>query len=284
MATRVRQSYAIHADETPVTLLQPRRAAYAWVYLGDAANPFTVFDLTPGRSQDHPTRFLAGYTGFVHADALQQYADVYAGGAAHVGCFAHARRKFVAAADAGDGRADEAVGLIRRLYAVERALPPLDSSPDAEAVRHARRQAEAVPVLAALRARLDRHAPAALPKSPLGQAITYAVRNWAALVRYVEHGFLSIDNNLAERTLRPVAVGRNNWGVIGSAAAGPTAAVLYSVVGTCKHLGIDPFAYLRDVLPRLHALAADTTDEQLTPLLPDRWRADRSKTATPPAA
>ena len=124
---------------------------------------------------------------------------------------------------------------------------------------------------------LDEERPRALPKSALGQAIGYALNNWAALARYLEQGYLAIDNNLSERTLRAIALGRNNWGVIGSEAGGQTAAVLYSVVGTCKHLGIDPFAYLRDALPGVFALGEKPQLEQLLDWLPDRWLLNRTR-------
>ena len=114
--------------------------------------------------------------------------------------------------------------------------------------------AKAIPtVLAELKRWLDEQKPGALPKTLLGKAIGYALNNWAALCRYGEQGYLAIDNNLSERTLRAIALGRNNWGVIGSETGGKTAAVLYTMVGTCKHLRIDPFAYLRDALPGLFA-------------------------------
>lgn len=199
----------------------------------------------------------------------------------HCCCWAHARRKFVAASEAGDTRAEAALTLIRQLYAVERKLSPLLSPSDEpgsveqrrqrEEQRRARRQRDAKPVLEELERWLDRERAGALPKSPLGQAITYARNNWQALSRYLEAGFLAVDNNLSERTLRAVAVGRNNWGVIGSEAGGNTAAVLYSVTATCRHLGIDPFAYLRDALPGLFALGEKPTAEQLIDWLPDRW-------------
>src|SRR5262249_52443930 len=105
-----------------------------------------------------------------------------------------------------------------------------------------RRQAE--PVLTELKGWLDEQRPKALPKSPLGQAIGYALNNWEALERYLEQGYLAIDNNLSERTLRAIALGRNNWGVRGSEPGGRTGAVLYTLVETCKHLSIDPFAHL----------------------------------------
>jgi hypothetical protein len=126
-------------------------------------------------------------------------------------------------------------------------------------------------VLVALKRWLDEQRLQALPKSPLGAAIGYALNHWEALRRYLEQGYLCIDNNLSERTLRAIALGRNAWGVIGSEAAGRTAAVLYTLVGTCKHLGIDPFVYLRETLPGLFALGEEPTTEQLTEWLPDGW-------------
>jgi transposase len=283
MRRRILLSRVVHTDDTPVPFREPGKnrtgRGHLWAYLGDPAHPYAVFDFTPGYSRDGPTQFLAGYTGYVQADALKQYAGVYAAGATHVCCFAHARRKFVAAADAGDELAGEALGLIRRLYSIERSLPVFGSSPDAEAVRHARRQADVVPVLAELRGWLDRHQAGVLPKTPLGQAISYARTNWDALARYTEAGFLTIDNNRSERCLRQVALGRNNWGVAGSAAGGRTAATLYSIIATCRQLGLDPFAYLRAALPALFELGDEPSDADLTPWLPDVWLARRAASA-----
>ena len=162
----------------------------------------------------------------------------------------------------------------RRLYAVERTLPPLDTAGHIER-RRAIRQARARPVLAELKAWLDGEAKTMLPKSPLAEAVRYVLNRWPAFERYTERGDLTIDNNLSERTLRPIAVGRGNWTFLGSASAGGCAAKHYTVVGTCRHLGIDPFAYLRDTLPALHALGEKPTPEQLADLLPDRWAARR---------
>ena len=106
-----------------------------------------------------------------------------------------------------------------------------------------------------------------MPKSPIGQAIGYARSNWAALLRYTQHGELGIDNNLAERMLRAQAIGRRNWTFLGSDRGGRTAAILYSLTGSCKHLDIDPFAYLADTLGRLPSRPAGRLDE----LLPDIW-------------
>src|SRR5262249_37433600 len=186
---------------------------------------------------------------------------------------AHARRKFVSASEGGDSRAQAALQLIAQLYTIEQELPALLPPSDdpleqqqrrqREEQRRQLRQLQSQPVLDELKQWLDEQRGQTLPKSPLGQAIGYALNNWKALCRYVEQGYLAIDNNLSERTLRGIALGRNNWGLIGSETGGQTAAVLYTVVGTCKRLGIDPFAYLREALPGLFALGPKPSAEQL---------------------
>jgi transposase len=299
MHQRLLLSRVIHGDDTGVKLrvegADRTSKAHLWACIGDADYPYVVFDFTVGYSAEGPEKFLEGYKGYFQADALAQYGGLYGEGVDHVCCWAHARRKFVAALEAKDGRADAALELIGKLYAVERALPPLLPPSDDPADQERRRQREeqrrqirqlrAVPILAELKRWLDGQRPKALPKSPFGQAVGYALNNWEALGRYVEQGYLAIDNNLSERTLRAVALGRNAWGVIGSEAGGRTAAVLYSVVSTCKHLGIDPFAYLREALPGLFALGEKPTAGQLTAWLPDRWHLDRAKQpAAAPAA
>jgi transposase len=296
MHRRLLLSRVIHGDDTGVKLrvagADRTRPAHLWVAIGDADYPYVVFDFTADYTAQGPEQFLAGYTGYFQADALAQYEGLYGlDGMKHVCCWAHARRKFVAALDGGDERGHHALELIRKLYASERTLPPLLAPSDDPVVREQRRQREedrrqtrhreAEPVLAELATWLTAQRPSALPKSPLGTAVGYATNNWAALRRYVEQGYLAIDNNLSERTLRAVALGRNNWGVLGSATGGQTAAVLYSVVGTCKHLGIDPFAYLRDALPALFALGDEPTGEQLLDWLPDRWLLRRARESPP---
>jgi transposase len=292
MHERVLLSGVIHGDDTGVKLrvkgADKTRKAHLWVYIGEADYPYAVFDFTADYTAAGSQRFLKGYTGYLQADALAQYEGLYASGLVkHCCCWAHARRKFVAAAEAGDSRAEAALALIRQLYATERKLPPLlppSDEPGAAQQRRQReeqrrdtRQAQAKPVLDELEKWLDKERSSALPKSALGQAITYARNNWVALGRYLEAGSLPIDNNLSERTLRAVAVGRNNWGVVGSEVGGKTAATLYSVVATCKHLGIDPLAYLSDALPGLFALGDKPTAEQLTDWLPDRWLLRRTR-------
>jgi transposase len=277
MQQRKLLSRVIHSDDTGVKLRVPKEKhthqAHLWAYLGDADYPYVLFDFTVDTALG-PEKFLTGYQGYLQADALAQYEGLYGLGVQHVCCWAHARRKFVTALESGTELAGKALELIRRLYVIERELPALLALSDDPVQQEQRRQREeerkrirqvrAKSILLELKAWLDEQKPKALPKSPLGVAIGYALNNWTALERYVESGILSIDNNLSERMLRAIALGRNNWGVIGSEAGGKTAAVLYSIVGTCKHLGIDPFAYLRETLPGLFALGEKPTAEQLT--------------------
>jgi transposase len=292
MHRRLLLSRVIHGDDTGVKLRVPGSSrttrAHLGTGIGDADYPYVVFDFTGDYTADGPKQFLAGYKGYFQADALAQYEGLDGDDKVkHVCCVAHARRKFVAAHDAGDERAAKALEMIGKLYAIERALPPLLPPSDDPAQRDQRRQCEeqrrqlrqrdAEPVWAELSKWLGEQKPGALPTSPLGTAIGYASNNWGALKRYLEQGFLALDNNLSERTLRAIARGRNAWGVIGSDVGGQTAAVLYSVVGTCKHLLIDPFAYLRDALPGLFALGEKPSAEQLLDWVPDRWLLNRTR-------
>jgi len=143
---------------------------------------------------------------------------------------------------------------------------------DADALRLELRRAKSVAEWTSLRQWLETLGKDALPKSPTGKAVAYALNHWEALNRHVEYGWLSIDNNAAERALRPIAVGRNNWLFVGSQTGGETAAILFSLTSSCRRNGIDPFAYLRDVFGRLPDLRNRSTDpEAIAALLPHRW-------------
>ncbi len=179
-----------------------------------------------------------------------------------VGCFAHARRKFYDARTSDPERAHEALARIRALYAVEGK--GLD-----DAGRLALRRERSAPPLERLGTWLDEQARVVLPKSPIGGAIGYALSNWAALNRFSEAGYLTIDNNASERAVKPVALGRKNWLFAGSEGGGRTAAILFILATTCKALEIDPFSYLRDVLDRVCTHPA----RRVADLLPDRRRA-----------
>jgi transposase len=277
MQQRILQSRVIHSDDTPVPFQVPGReqasTGHLWVYIGDAQHPYTLFDFTTHYRRDGPAGILQGYTGYLQADALAQYEGLYATGQVkHVACWAHARRKFVEAQGSDAANAEAALAFIGRLYTVEKDLRRITATAATEGLRQQQRHAQATPILEEFRDWLDQQSRQALPKSPLRQAVQYVLTNWEALGRYREQAYLSIDNNLSERTLRQVALGRKNWLFCGSAAGGHTAAVLYSVVGTCKHLGLDPFAYLREALPGLSALGDKPGEEGLAYWLPDVWQ------------
>jgi transposase len=284
---RLLGSRVIHSDDTPVPFLErgrdKARDGHLWVYIGDRDHPYVVFDFTAHYRRDGPEQFLRGYAGYLQADALAQYEGLFTTGeVVHVACNAHARRRFVEAQASAPAEAEEALKYIRKLYKVERELADRFEAED-DAGRQQYRCAQTAAARQEFHAWLIGQRARALPKSPLGEAVGYALSNWEALMRYTEQGYLSIDNNLSERTLRQVVVGRANWQFCGSAAGGHTAAALYSVVGTCKHLGMDPFAYLRDVLPALCALGDGPHEEALADWLPDAWQ-KRQQASAPSAA
>ncbi len=190
-------------------------------------------------------------------------------------CNAHARRKFYEARTSDALRAHQALAYYSQLYELERHAKDFTDTQ-----RLQMRQDLAVPILNQFHAWLEAQRPQVLPKSPLAEALGYALNNWTALVRYTEAGFLDIDNNVAEREMKRIAIGRKNWLFVGSPQGGQTAAVLLSFTSTCQRLAVEPWAYLQDVLTRLPTTPA----EQLADLLPDRWQAARlAKLATPPA-
>jgi transposase len=267
MVARVLASKIIWTDDTPVPVLDrtlPKtRQGRFWVYAGDDRHPYSVYDYTASRSRDGPEHFLKGFQGYLQADAFAGYDRLCAGpGVTEVACWAHARRKFYDARTTAPVLAHEALARIGQLYDVERRAKEW-SAVD----RGALRQRESVALLNSFGDWLVEQKLRVLPKSPGGQAISYALANWQALCRYPEDGELSIDNNLSERALRAQAVGRKNWLFVGSDNGGRTAAVLFSMTASCKRHGIDPFRYLADVLRRLPTTATDHVAE----LLPDIW-------------
>jgi hypothetical protein len=187
---------------------------------------------------------------------------------------AHVRRKHWEAQSSDLMRSTVMLAYIRLLYDVEREAR--DRKLGGEA-RRALRQAKSKPILDDIHRYLEREQPHVLPKSPEGEAIAYTLSNWKALNRYCEDGDLEIDNTGAERSLRGIAVGRHNWTFYGSDHGGRTAAVLSSLIATCKRLGVNPFAYLRDVFARI----SSHPHSRLAELLPDQWQAARQP--APPA-
>jgi len=316
MKAQVLQSHVVNTDDTPV-LVQNRLGkasgrGYLWVYIGDGKQ--AVFDFTDNRSRAGPVSFFGNYSGYVQADAYSGYQELFQKTGrqddprcVEVGCWAHARRKFYDARLDDRRRCTEMLGLIRRLYDVERrakeeiadraahaiaseSAAAFPNQPDrsrgavesstrtrndeiaADAkIRLKLRGERSVPVLAEIRERLEAWSIELLPKNPVAQAVGYALGRWTALTRYVEDGRLSIDNNVSERTLRMAAVGRKNWMFFGSEAGGHRAAVIYSLTASCKLCGIDPFAYLRDAITQ----TCNPTFKDFADLTPLAWQANQ---------
>jgi transposase len=280
MKQRVLSSKVLQTDDTPVAVLDPAlprtRTGRIWTYVGNLDHLYTVYDYTPNRSRDGPDAFLKDFRGFLQADAYSAYDHLYVEterSVVEVGCWAHSRRRFFEAQSSDVMRSTVMLAYIRLLYDVEREARDRGLNADQ---RRALRQARSLPVLADIKAYLEAERPNVLPKSPEGQAIAYTLSNWDALVRYCSDGDLAIDNNGAERSLRGIVVGRRNWMFYGSDNGGRTAAVLTSLIATCKRLRIDPFAYLRDVFGRISTHPQSQIDE----LLPDRWMAARASLAS----
>jgi len=286
MVDQVRASKVIHTDDTPVKV-QDRsrtqtRTGRFWVYLGDDEHPYTVFTYTPNRSRDGPMEFLRDWGKaervYLQADAFGGYDGIYAGEAGghvtEVACWAHARRKFYDARTSAPAISTQALAYIRLLYDVEGQAKQSAKKAriDLASARYRLRQELSVPRLAQFRTWLEsqqaEHGGPVLPKSPMGQAIQYALNQWDALCVYTTDGRLMIDNNASENALRRVAVGRKNWLFAGSDNGGRTAATLFSLIATCQRHQVEPMAYLRDVLTRIAA----TPVSRLADLLPDRWQ------------
>jgi transposase len=240
--------------------------------MGDSVAPAVWFQYSPDRKGIRVQQHLADFRGILQADGYAGYEPLYERGqASEAACWAHARRKFFELQDTRPSPiAKEALARIAQLYGIEsriRGRPPDE--------RCAIRQAEAVPVLADLKAWMERTLAQVSSKSDLAQAIRYSLTRWKALTRYASDGRIEIDNNAVEREIRAVAMGRKNYLFMGSDAGGERAAALYSLLGTAKLNGIDPEAYLRHVLGRI----ADHPVNRVAELLP--WNVAAQLHSTP---
>jgi transposase len=287
MAAQVRTGRKVHVDETPVPVQQPadkrkkRRQrgkkpradkGYLWAYVGDREHPYTVYDYTPSRNRAGPLRFFEEYSGYVQADDFPGYDALYrTGRMTEVACWAHARRKFHDAHASDRERSYAALAMIRELYELERELH--DASDDE---RRAQRQSRAKPILDRIEVWLHQEHLRVLPKSLIGKAIAYTLKLWPSLTRYLEDGCLDIDNNAAERAIKPLVIGRKNWLFAGSNDGARRGAILASVVATCKRHDVDPFAYLRDLFDRLPTFRGETAE-----LCPGAWKVTAEADATP---
>jgi transposase len=266
MIQRVLQSHVIGTDDTVMPMQAPEKARQArmWVYVGDAANPYNVFDFTLSRSRDGPAKFLAGYRQTLLADAYGGYDGVVVGNEiTRAGCWAHARRKFVDAEKSHPQIAAEAVGWIKRLYAVEELGKALDVP-----ARLALRQQESIPILSSLKDRLFTWRDQLLPKHPMSEAVGYLLNQWTELQVFTADGAVPMDNNTCEREMKRICLNRKNSLFVGNERGGRTAAILSSLTSTCRRHGVDPQLYLTQLLTNLPA----TPIGQINHWLPDDWK------------
>ena len=272
MTQRVLKSKVIHTDDTQVKLIDHdingTVLARYWAYVGDHAYPYTVYDFTRTRGRDGPQKFLKDYSGYLHADAYSAYDGIYLdshGEIIEVACWAHCRRYWWKLREQDPERASYVLSIVKRLYDVEKLGRDQTSEQ-----RHDLRQTHSAPLLQELKVWLDKQR--VLPKSNTGEALTYTLNQWDALNRYLEDGDLAIDNNISERSVKPIAIGRKNWLFVGSEEAGRRAGLLMSLIASCKANRVEPWHYLKDVFTRLPLPETD-----LESLLPDRWLEDNPK-------
>ena len=271
----------LQMDESTVQVLkEPGKTAQSKSYLwlqrgGPPEQPVVLFDYDPSRSQAVPKRLLEGFTGYLQTDGYDGYNAVVAvNGLIHVGCMAHARRKFSEAVKAQgkkkqNGKAHRGLALVQKLYRIEKQTRTL--TPEA---RHEHRQHHARPLLDKLRDWLDEALPQVPPTSTTGKALNYLHNEWPKLIRYLDDGRLAIDNNLAENAIRPFVVGRKNWLFSNSVKGVKASANLYSLIETAKANGLEPYAYLRYLFTELPGA---TTVEAIEALLPGTIDKDQIK-------
>ena len=278
----------LHADETTLQVLhEPGRPAettsYMWLYRsGLDGPPIVLFDYQETRSKEHPRRFLEGFEGYLHVDGYSGYNDIP--GVKLVGCWAHARRKFNEAHNALPAQERKKptaarIGLeyCNRLFKIERALK--DASPEE---RHAERQRLSRLVLDAFWTWLQEQSGQVLPKSTLGQAVSYCLNQWTKLTVFLEDGHLELDNNRSERSIKRFVIGRKNFLFANTPRGARASAIAYSLVETAKENGLDPYLYLEYLFERLPNIPSDdrTAMDDLLPWsdrLPDRIRRRQKK-------
>jgi transposase len=273
----LRASY-IQADETivPVQMHDGRGSnhqAYLWQYgtVSNGSGGETVFDFQLGRGRDGPAKFLKDWNGILQTDGYQVYDQVGGTGLIHVGCWAHARRKFVEAVKVNpkDGAAIAMVTRMDALFLVDRHARQQKLGMDERA---ALRREHARPWVDEIYSECVKLRSQLLPKSALGEAVSYTLNMWTKLRRCLEHAEVELSNNVAENSMRPVALGRKNWLHVGSAKSGPKVAAILSVVESCRRIGAPVKEYLLAVLPGMNQRKLS----EVAPLTPSRWHAARA--------
>jgi transposase len=270
LVEKVKSSHYIQADETPVPVLSKEKEGsthkgYHWLYYA-VHEKLVCFDYQKGRGREGPLKFLENFSGGLQTDGYSAY-DIFdhKKDIVHLACMAHARRHIENSLENDKDRAEAMMKLIQALYMTERKAREqgLDFGQ-----RLVLRQNESAPVFKEIEEWLKENLTQVLPKSAIGQAIIYMTNQLPGLKRYLENGAWEIDNNLAENSIRPIALGRKNYMFAGSHEGAQRAAMMYSFLGTCKKNDVEPFAWLTDVLTKL----PDTKKSELDSLLPQNWK------------
>lgn len=254
------------ADETPIPVLIKDKPGsthkgFHWVYYSPLEK-LVCFDYRKGRGRDGPREFLDGFQGVLQSDGYNAYNEFEnREGITMLACMAHTRRKFDKSLINDPDRASHMLSMIQNLYEVERKAREEGLTHDQ---RKELRQEVSVPILGEMETWLKDQLTDVLPKSSIGEAIQYTLKQWKRLVKYTEDGRWEIDNNLVENSIRPVAVGRKNYLFAGSHEGARRAAMIYSFLGTCKINDVEPFSWLKDVLTRI----PDQSIQKLEELLP----------------
>jgi transposase len=261
-------SDVLFSDDSPVRLLEPglgkTRQARVWSYCGSLLHRQIVYEFTESREQKWPLEFLKGYKGVLQVDAYPGYSALWELDRIIAAfCWAHSRRRFIEAEETDKERSQIAFAFIQRLYAIEREIKGI-----APKRKKRVRLSRATKILTRFKKWLDVEIQNVLPKSPIGQAIQYTRGHWEGLLTYTKNGAVEIDSNRVERSIRGWKLGLNNWLFLGSEDGGQWGAVLFSLIESCKLQGINPEAYLKDVLVRI----STTPQSQIETLMPRNWR------------
>jgi transposase len=257
----------IQADETPVAVQMhdgrgKNHQAYLWQYGRPGAS--TIFEFRLGRDREGPKKFLGNFEGILQSDGYAAYNEVGGPKIVYAACWAHARRKFIDAVKL-NALDKESIGIVEKmdqLFRVDRVARETGLTLE---TRHALRSEESRPILERIKVSIEAARIGALPQSARTKACEYTLKLWNRLTRFLDHPELELSNNAAENSMRPVAIGRNNWIHVGSEQAGPRVAAIISIVETCRRLRIPVREYLSAVLPGLENFPANRVNE-LTPV------------------
>lgn len=268
MRQLILKSRIVQSDATTLPVIKKglgkTHRGFVWVHRGDAGFPYIFYDYSDTEHSIYPEKIFLGFKGILQTDGTNKYNEILKRGATSANCWAHVHCYFEDAWKEEPTATELPMGVIKSLFDIERVAAKL-SEPE----RLDLRQRLAKPKIELLRDWLDEHRLTVLPKTKLGEAITYTLNRWPALLVYLEHPFVEISNNASERCIKPLVLSRRNWLFAGSEEGGQTAATLLSLIETCKRLGINPFEYLKDVLTRFPS----ATTSQVDDFLPDRWLA-----------